>query len=124
MPRRSLSAVRKTAEIDKSEHKNSAVESVALDGEPNVTEEMADELQTNASYKEEEKAELKTEAPTRRNRRSLMGRNHKAASNSAVKAIDSTSASDASESEPELKNESKPTSSKTITCLSRKRRLR
>jgi len=123
MPRRSLSAVRKTAEIDKSEHKNSAVESVALDGEPNVTEEMADELQTNASCKEEEKAELKTEAPTRRNRRSLMGKNHKAASNSAVKAIDSTSASDASESEPELKNESKPTSSKTITCLSRKRRL-
>lgn len=122
MPRRSINTAAEADKSGKRTRSDSIIEDAAhdVDGESNVIE-VADE-QTNASDKEEEKVEVRNVAPTRRTRRSLMAKkNNKALLSSIV--IDSTSASDASESEVELKVETKPSSSKFVACLSRKRML-
>ena len=123
MPRRSINTAAEADKSGKRTRSDSIIEDAAhdVDGESNVIE-VADE-QTNASDKEEEKVKVRNVAPTRRTRRSLMAKkNNKALLSSIV--IDSTSASDASESEVELKVETKPSSSKFVACLSRKRMLR
>ena len=120
MPRRSLNASKKAGEVDK------PVVDPPVDVEEEPIETRAsDEQQTNAHDKEEEeKVDVKEEGPTRRTRRSLLTKKNKTPLSSVVKMIDSTSASDASESEPELKVETKQSSSKIVACLGRKRRLR
>jgi len=123
MPRKSVGATRKAAEAinsdDCPDDENISEDRVSREPE----EDHRNEEDECRDHRQTEEEATTNGPPTRRTRRSVLTKkNNRRPLETVAKMIDSTSASDASESEPEVKTESKPAFNKIVAKLGRKRR--